>query len=225
MNNGETASFQDNSAHGEDAFLIRELSQSSSLDVVLDGVTHCEGGYASGFTVQLIQEAPVESLADLLDTLESANRTLFQGGRGRRLLTTISAALKIENGLQVIHLGDSPVYLIRNGEARELTHIVQEGLLPGVISAAVGLHEVFNYEQSGTTIIPGDRLVLATDGLINNIFPQEIADIVSNASTPHEAVSALRELVGEKRRRNRGRDDSYGTFREDDRTAIIRYFD
>ena len=225
MNNGIAASFQNNSAHGEDTFLIREISSTVCLDAVLDGVTHCEGGYASGFTRQCLQDAAIETLSHLVDILEQVNDILFREGRGRNLLTAVSAALKVGGELHVIVSGDSPAYLIRQGEIRELTNIVKPSLFPSHVSVALALHEKFTYEYNNLVLQPGDRLVLATDGLVNNIFPQEIADIVQRSPSPHRAASDLEELMAGKRVQHIGREDLYGTFREDDQTAIIRYFD
>ena len=225
MNNGVAASCNDNSAHGEDAFLTRELSLTASLDAVLDGVTHCEGGYASNFTAQLLQEAPIESLSGVTDVLEEANNTLYLGGRGHNLLTTVSVALKVEDELHLISAGDSPVYLIRGREVLELTPIARSSSLPGVAGGAVGLHESFTYVYKKVRLQPHDRIVLATDGLSNNVFPEEVAEIVRKYPSPTEAIAGLEELVSEKRRLHTGRQDSYGTFREDDWTAIIRYLE
>ncbi len=224
MDNGTAASFQDNSSHGEDAFLIRDLGDNLTLDAVLDGVTHCQGGYASGFTVDYLRDAEIGNLDDLIEVLREANNTLFQSGRGRTLLTTVSAALKLGNELHVIHAGDSPGYLIRAGEAIELTTIVTTGLLPGVVSGAVGMHQEFRFEHKVMALEPNDRLLLITDGVINNLFPHELAAIVYEADTPEEAVSDLGEMLSEKRRLHKGREDTYGTFREDDLTALFRFF-
>ena len=226
MNDNPVASFHDNSAHGEDTFLTRALGSAGSLDVILDGVTHSEGGYASSFTAQVLQDAPIEGLSDLVAALERANNTLFEKGRRRNPLTTVSAALKMGDELHVVSVGDSPVYLVRDGEACELTTIPKFDLLPGSLSSgAVGQREKLAYEYKLVGLRPHDRLVLATDGLVNNVSPEEIVAIIQKAASPDEAVSALAELVGEKRSLHRGREDRYGTFREDDRTAIIRYFD
>ena len=225
MNNGTASSFQDNSSHGEDCLTIRELGSTASLDAVLDGVTHCEGGYASGFTAQLLQEAPIEDLTDLMAVLEQANSTLFQSGRGRRLLSTVTVALKLGDELHVISAGDSPAYLLRGGEVHELTPIAKAGTLPGLAGGAVGFHEKFTYEYKVLTLQPYDRLILVTDGLSSNVFPEQLAAIIRTAPSPQEAVFALQELANEKRRLHVGRADSYGTFKEDDRTAIFRYFD
>ncbi len=225
MSNYVVDSFQDNSAHGEDAFLIRELSSTDSLDVVLDGVTQCEGGYASNFTVGVLQDASIESLSDLVDAIEQVNGILFQTGKGRNLLTTVSAALKMGDELHVVNVGDSPVYLIRDGEITELTTISKSNIFPGRVNSAVGINASLTYEYKKVTLRPHDRLVLTTDGLMNNVFPEELLGIVGGATSPQEAISAIRELVSEKRSLNKGREDSYGTFREDDQTTIVRCFD
>ena len=223
MNNGTAASFCDNSAHGEDALVIRELSETDCLDAVLDGVTHCQGAYASAFTAQMLQESPIGSLEELSAVLEQANATLFQSGGGRNLMTTVSVALKLGDTLHVLHVGDSPVYLVREGTIEELSSIVQAGPLSNLPNGAVGLRERWSYKHRQVTLQPGDRLVLATDGIPHNIFPEEVAPIVSGALSPEEAISALQGLVEEKRSRHQGREDTYGTFREDDRTAVVRY--
>ena len=203
--------------------MIRELGASSSLDAVLDGVTHCEGAYASSFTAQILKDASIEGLDDLLAVLEQASNTLFQSGEGANLLTTVSAALKLGDELHVINAGDSPVYLIRGGEARELTTIVKAGSFPSMVTGAVGQQEKFTYQYRKVTLEHQDRIALATDGLTNNVLPTELAEIVQQATSPQHAVSAIGDLVSKKRRQERGR--TYGTFREDDRTAIVRFFE
>ncbi len=225
MNNGSAASYQDNSAHGEDALLIRELSATASLDAVLDGVTHCEGAYASAFTQQLLQDAPIGSLEDLISVLEQSNTTLYQSGRGRSLLTTASVALKLGDQLHVVNAGDSPVYLLRGGELRELSTIVWSGIMSNLASGAVGLHSPIAYKHSSVTLMPEDRIILLTDGIIDNVSPEELAEILRGAGSPQEAVFALQETVKEKRRLHKGREDAYITFREDDLTIVFRYLD
>ena len=225
MNNGIAASFQDNAAHGEDAFFSRELSSTSYLDAVLDGVTHCQGAYASNFTAQMLQDALIEKPSDVIKVLEEANSILYQSGMGRDLLTTVSIALKTADELTVINVGDSPIYLVRNDEVEELTVIPKSVLLPGVVSGAVGAQQQLRYSSKTVTLQPGDRLFLATDGLANNFFPEELARIVADAATPQGAISTLKQLIARKRELHVGRHDTYGSFKEDDQTAIVRYLD
>ena len=218
MNNGEAAAFQDNSVHGEDCFLIRELSDASSLDVVLDGVTQCGGEYAARFTADILRDTLIESLEGLLEALQGAARSLFERGRGRNLLTTVSVALKLGDDLHVVNVGDSPVYLVRAGEVEELTTIGGSGLLTGLVGGVLGLRQELTYQHKQSTLRAGDRLVLATDGLVNNLPPEELGSVVSGASSPDDAVAAIKRLLEEKA----GAPDFYLT-RKDDQTAVIRY--
>jgi serine/threonine protein phosphatase PrpC len=75
------------------------------------------------------------------------------------------------------------------------------------------------------TLQPHDRLVLITDGVLDNVSPAELASLVRGAASPQEATSRLRELLYEKKRGNRGREDDRSGFRADDATALIRYFE
>ncbi len=225
MKNGEAATFQDNSAHGEDAFVTVEIGEDSVLDAVMDGVSQLEGAYASTFTQQTLETARISGLDDVVTALEQVNSLLFQGGRGRNLLTTISATLKQGDQLYVLSLGDSPMFLVRGGEITELNTIVKSTLISSLSGGALGQKEKLELQRNETTLEPGDRLVLTTDGLVHNIWPEEIAQLVNEASSAQEAIDNLKALVDEKRSANRGREDAYGTFREDDQTAIIRFFD
>ena len=224
MDNGDVASFQDNSAHGEDAFVIRELGSSSTLDVVLDGVTHCEGGYASSFTAQVLKEAAIGDLGDLIGALEQANQILFREGRGRSLLTTVSAVLKLGDEAHILSAGDSPVYSMRGNRILTLTPVPEAQQLPALTGGAVGLTESFTYSCSALELVPGDKLLLTTDGLVHNLLEEELGTILRRAATPQGAVSEVRALLAEKRRRREGRTDTFGTFKEDDQTAILRFF-
>ena len=225
MNNGTAALYHDNDAHGEDECIIRELSGTSILDAVLDGVTHCQGAYASGFAAELLQNATIDSVSDLMDVLEQANLTLFQSGQGSNLLTTVSVALKVEDELYVVNAGDSPMYLVRDDELLELAAIIDAGPLANLSNGALGLKEKFNYSSKSVSLRPHDRIILLTDGLSNNLFAEELGTIVRKGTSPRDAVSALEEIVAERRRLHKGRGDSYVTFKEDDQTAIIRFFD
>ena len=224
MNKGSAASLQDNSSHGEDAYLSRDLSEGSVLDAVLDGVTHCEGAYASGFAAQMLREAEVVDLDSLLDVLRQTNRTLFKGGLGRKLLTTVSVGLICGQELHVVHSGDSPVYLLRDGRARELTDTPLRREVDSLVGGALGLNEDLSYGYNHVSVKSGDGLVLATDGLMSNVYTHELEEIISGSPSPVEAIKHLEALVGRKRAQHVGREDTYGTFRVDDLTAIIRYF-
>ena len=116
----EVATLQDNSIHGDDSFLTRDLGGSAFLDVVMDGVTGCGGEEASRSVRDALAEVSVSSPDDILKMLERINAEFFQVGGGRYLLTTISAALYLNGRLDVISAGDSPVFLFRPGSTQQL---------------------------------------------------------------------------------------------------------
>ena len=220
--NGRVASYHDNSCHGDDAFVTRALDHCRALDAVLDGTTGRGGKYASRYVADSLRDATIERPDDLVDLLETTNRSLFQRGKGSFLLTTLSAALKLGCDLHVVSVGDSPVFLVRDGELVALT-AAAEGPTPHGMTKVLGHSEKLSYAARHLTLRAWDRLVLATDGITDNIAPTELAALVQEARSPEAAVAALRTLLGEKRRGNRGRIGDHGGFLRDDTTAIIRY--
>jgi serine/threonine protein phosphatase PrpC len=71
---------------------------------------------------------------------------------------------------------------------------------------------------------PGARLVLATDGLSDNIQREELGDLVRRATSPLEAAGNIEQTIAALLREGRVPAQLGGRFRHDDRTAIIRFF-
>ena len=59
MLSSKVATLQDNSVHGEDSFLTRDLGNKGFLDVVMDGVTGHGGEEASTSLKEALAEAPL----------------------------------------------------------------------------------------------------------------------------------------------------------------------
>jgi serine/threonine protein phosphatase PrpC len=215
--------YQDNSAHGEDAFVMRVLHDHMTLDAVLDGATARGGHEASTLAATALHEARITSVDDLMDLLDRTNRELFRRGRGRFFLTTVTAALRIGQTLHVLSVGDSPALLVRGPESVPLTPIVTGQTFLGLTNL-LGRSEKLLCKTAHIDLHPYDRLALVTDGIIENLAPSELVDILISASTPEQAVSALQQLLCQKKRANKGRIDEHSSFRHDDATAIIRYF-
>jgi serine/threonine protein phosphatase PrpC len=220
--NGRAAAYHDNSCHGDDAYVTRELQPHSVLDAVLDGATGRGGADASAYAAQMLQGATVETFDELTNLLDLANTRLFQRGKGRFFLTTAAVALKIGPLLHVVSVGDSSIFLIRGGDIVPLALSTVGPTFLG-ISNALGRREALSYKTTCVSLSLQDRLVLATDGLLENVAPGELVALIGDAPSPAEAVSALRQLVCEKKRTNKGRVDDRSGFRNDDATAIIRY--
>ena len=105
-------------------------------------------------------------------------------------------------------VGDSRIYVVRDGQTRLLTR--DEGLGSN-IDNALGIGSGFRMKQSGEySLRSGDRIVFCSDGVTGDYEPDfipddEFASIVSGAATAESAAKALIDRATKK----------------DDRTAIV----
>jgi protein phosphatase len=191
------------------------------LFAVADGVGGMDlGEVASSTAVTVIVEefAKAQSgamLAGLLPRLvQFANsavhdRTLSPEYRGKKMASTLVACALRHDQAVVSHVGDSRCYLVRDGQARQITQDhtwVNEQRKMGLISASeiadsdarhmlirsLGPEMFVSPDTTALTILPGDVLVLSSDGLHDEIHDTEIAAIVSQHKDMDEIA---RELV------------------------------
>lgn len=126
--------------------------------------------------------------------------------------TTVVAALLQGDVLSVAHVGDSRMYLIRGQAIRPLTadhalvaEQVRLGLLTedqakrsplrGVLTRAVGLEETVEVELDEVPLMPGDSLVLCSDGLTRAVTSAEVLDTVLRVPEPQAASERLVDLA------------------------------
>ena len=121
--------------------------------------------------------------------------------------TLVLCALRFDSAV-VSHVGDSRCYLVRNGNLTSLTHdhtMVDEQVRLGLISkseAATGANrhiltrslgsELFVAADTITVnIMPGDLLLLCSDGLHGYVPDAEIQQIVASAPNLDQAAATL----------------------------------
>ena len=128
--------------------------------------------------------------------------------------TTLSAMLVHQNKVIVAHIGDSRVYLCRDGEVQQITKdhtfvqkLVEMGritpeealvhprrsVLMRVLGDVSGNLEV---DFSVIDIKPGDRWLLCSDGL-SGVVPDEVSKRILNSKIPVDEATEL--LIGEAR--------------------------
>ena len=125
--------------------------------------------------------------------------------------TTLVAALLLGTMTAVINIGDSRAYLIeQGGEISRVTNdhsfvaeLVARGKLTkeqakkhprrNEITRALGVEPEVKGDVFLLNPEPGDRILLCTDGLSNQLSDEEIGAIVRQAETPE---TACRQLVG-----------------------------
>ncbi len=215
---------QDNSAHGEDSFLTKDLGNGEFLDVVLDGVTGHGGEQASTELRDALDAGDLNNAEDIVNLLGEMNEDFFSVGSGRFLLTTVSAVLGRGDNIQVVSSGDSPVFLI-NQEGHQKLSGNAGGFLHVGVARAIGASEKLGAPaQVEVTPSAGDRLLLCTDGITDNMTIEELAEVVRKASTPEQAAAEIEGTIKERLTEGRVPETIGVRFRYDDRTGIIRFF-
>jgi len=150
--------------------------------------------------------------------LESANTVIYEKGRAfpkdSGMGTTIVAVLADEKRLTVAHVGDSRLYLYRSGTLEPVTEDhslvgeqVRRGLispeqaaksnLQNVLTRALGAEEQVEVDVADHPLLPGDVLLLATDGLTKMLSDADIAEVLSQDRPVQELVQ---ELIGRAKR-------------------------
>lgn len=199
----------------------RSLARSHGfLFVVADGVGGMDlGEVASSTAVTVMTEEfgkaqPGAMLISLLPRLVQAansavhDRTLAPEFRGKKMATTLVACALRHDQAIVSHVGDSRCYLVRNGTARQITQDhtwVNEQRKLGLISAAeivasesrhvlirsLGPEMFVSPDTTAVTVQPDDVLVLCSDGLHDELKPEEMAGIVSQHKNIEEIANEL----------------------------------
>ncbi len=195
-----------------------------SLFIVADGMGgHAAGEVASRMAVETITRVYYESDQPPSDALEQAfheaNRAIYeaaQNGTRQGMGTTGTALVLQGNTAFYAHVGDSRLYLIRDGgiylmsEDHSLVmEMVRNGMLTleearthddkNVILRALGTKpavEVTTWSEP-LRVGPGDRFLLCSDGLYDLVEDQEMLDTVT-AAAPHAACEALIALAKER---------------------------
>jgi protein phosphatase len=197
------------------------------LFALADGVGgHDDGEVASRAAVERMLEgfrgAPKDRpLGALLSGLvRDANLHLYDlarsaGPGGSSMATTmVACALRYDRAV-VAHAGDSRCYLVRRGQAEQLTrdHTVamdqqRLGVLSSgeaaaaatrhILSRSLGQSPFLNVETSEHQVVPHDTLVLCSDGLHNAVEPEEIARQAGGAGALDAAARALVCLANQR---------------------------
>ncbi len=219
----------------EDAFI---LDNDLGLYVVADGMGgHAAGEVASQEAVETVlgmvrrgagaverfeQEGPtpdtVRSVQRLLESaVQAATYMVFaiaendpeQKGMG----TTVSALLLMRTHAVVAQVGDSRVYLAREGSVYQLTEDhtlvawqVKQGIISAaeaelsphknVITRAVGSRDYVQVDTQTVEIGPGDRFLVCSDGLHGYLQDEEIVPLLTLG--PDVATTKLIDLANQR---------------------------
>ncbi|MGQ0508124.1 MAG: Stp1/IreP family PP2C-type Ser/Thr phosphatase [Myxococcaceae bacterium] len=221
--------------HNEDAMLI---DSGLGLFIVADGMGgHAAGEVASARATEVVKQhilANRQIIRDLGRDPNQSNRAsaaalvevavqracsdiyrMAVGDVTKRGMGTTFVCLVIGGNKGVIgHVGDSRIYLIRNGQCHRLTEdhtLVAAQLKAGtinkdqaatsqyrnVITRAVGIQESVQVDTLIVDLLPGDIFLLCSDGLHGYLADEEVAPVVS-AMTAKDLPKRFVDLANER---------------------------
>lgn len=212
----------------EDSFFIYRNERLVG-GMVADGMGgHNAGEVASKMAAELIKSSIIEGFYPEMDYIElsevvrrafaEANEEIFRKSKVEAnttgMGTTAAAAFVFGGKLITANVGDSRVYLIKNGEIHQLTRdhsFVEELIEQGNITPEIAkLHPQKNYITRAlgtenfvkTDILineyDGETVVICTDGLTNLVTDEQIVDIISEYEDYQEAAEALVNFANQK---------------------------
>jgi protein phosphatase len=221
------------------------------LFMVADGMGgHAGGEVASRVAIEVVPAVVRETLAvsnghvpgermaaALRKAFAAANDAIREKARStpelRSMGTTCVVALVGDGLLAVGNVGDSRLYMLRDGELIQVTKdhsLVQEYIQSGemspaqarksrfrnILTRAVGIAGKVEADVEVVPLQEGDSLLLCSDGLTNMVPEPEIARVLGTVPDPEEACRQLVETAN----RNGGEDNisvvivRNGEFRE-----------
>ena len=152
------------------------------------------------------------SSQSLANAIQLANKTIFEAGQqqnGRNGMgSTIVAALVRGNSLAIANVGDSRIYLVRGGTIQQLTQDhslvmeqvrrgyitleqAQQSEMQNIILRALGSEEVVEADIEDLVTLPGDILIMASDGLTRYVPEEDILKIVQRRRDLQQACGEL----------------------------------
>jgi serine/threonine protein phosphatase PrpC/CRP-like cAMP-binding protein len=223
--------------HNEDNYLV---DKKLSLFVVADGMGgHAAGEVASALAVRIIHEelrkerelienkarnegqrGPLREILGLLEhAVQRACARIHEEAKAdaakRGMGTTLSALLIAGAYGYIAHVGDSRIYLLREGRIQQVTedHTVYNELLKrgkltrdqiekvaqkNAITRAVGVYERVEVDTLTIEVLPGDQFLLASDGLHGYIAHTAELEPFFEEEDEQVATSGLIDLANRK---------------------------
>ena len=198
----------------EDAYSAEE-----NLYIVADGMGgHNAGEVASALAVATVRagaKAGIHTIEQFRELVQQANTAIYtaslddstQSGMGTTL-TALAVVPGEEPRVLVANVGDSRTYLFRGGVLTRLSidhsyvqELVNEGILTpeearvhprrNIVTRAMGIERFVMVDVFSHLVRTGDRLVLCSDGLVDEVSDADISLVLSQHSDPQETAEAL----------------------------------
>jgi PPM family protein phosphatase len=198
----------------EDAFHAEE-----NLYIVADGMGgHNAGEVASALAVSTVRSGArmgIRSTDQFRELVQQANTAIYtaslddstQSGMGTTL-TAVAVIPGEEPRILIANVGDSRTYLYRSHALTRLSvdhsyvqELVNEGIITpeearvhprrNIVTRAMGIDRFVQVDVFSHLVRTGDRLVLCSDGLVDEVADTDIARVLTEHTDPQETAEAL----------------------------------
>lgn len=199
-------------ADGMGGHAAGEVASRLAVDTIQEWVVKYLGGSDAALVGQPEPTCSREANF-LLSSIRLANRIIHDAAQGRReyagMGTTVASILAVNDHVALAHVGDSRIYRFRDGQIVQLSRdhsLVQQQVDHGIISPeeaqesqykhlitrALGIKESVEVELAEQPVLPGDLLLLCSDGLSDLLEDEEMLRIVQeHADDLEKACQAL----------------------------------
>jgi serine/threonine protein phosphatase PrpC len=191
------------------------------LFVVADGMGgHAGGDVASAIAVNRIAEtdtarysSPQDAEFALQSALVAANQllaeTVFEHPELTGMGTTVSAMIRVGDSMAIAHIGDSRIYLLREGELSQITtdhtfvqRLVDSGRITpeealvhprrSVLMRVLGdIDQAPEIDTSILTTTKGDRWMICSDGLSSYVNEDRIRSVLGDHADASDVADRL----------------------------------
>jgi serine/threonine protein kinase len=190
-----------------DSFAVKVVDE-TVIAVLADGTGHSEHAreaaeravrsIVSNYETRPQSWTPQKALAELTRRI---NHTLHQDSLSRfgepELVTTLSVAVVEGDRLYGLNVGDSRVYLARDGQLTRLScdHVSNENGFTHVLEKAIGLSSDVQPHQFEMDLKDGDVAFLCSDGVSNLLNEQLLENKLRARCAARSIVAEARELA------------------------------
>ncbi len=191
----------------EDSFAVKTWDE-TVIAVLADGTGGARSGreasrrivdsLMNNYAARPLSWSPQKSLAEFTRLI---NRTLHQESLARydapEMVSTLSVAVIEGDRLFGLNVGDSRIYLSRDGKLSQLStdHVIDEPASRHILQRAIGLAEDVEPYCFETELRDGDIAFLCSDGISNVLGSATLSEKLSHHSAARGIVQHARELA------------------------------
>lgn len=154
----------------------------------------------------------------LVQEIKALNQFIYEKGLNEKFLgmgTTLEAVAIFKGVCVIAHVGDSRSYLIHAGEISQITQDhsfvndlfsvgeiteeeVEDHPQKNIVTRSIGMPGEVDVDIMEKTFLPGDLLLLCSDGLTNMVSDEEILEILTHSKEMKKSLAKLIDLANEK---------------------------